>query len=210
MVNTPNSGSKSRVRRRLLVIAAACVVAAVAVRTHAYIKAMQSGEASLPGAITIGGPFNATDADGKPFFSTELAGHPYAIFFGYTHCPDVCPTTLTEMTNHLAKLGSSGDRLKIVFVTVDPARDTAPYLKTYLTAFDPRIIGLTGSDAQVAQIARAYRIFYQKEPGKDGEYSMNHSATMFLMDSNGRFAGTLNYQEDEPVQFAKLKRLAER
>ena len=196
--------------RRLAWIAAACLFGFAAVRGEAFFRSVRSGDAALPGAITVGGPFELVDADGKPFPSSKLEGRPFAIFFGYTHCPDVCPTTLMEMTNHLAKLGADGERLRIVFVTIDPARDTAPYLKTYLTAFDPRIAGLTGSEPQVTQIAKAFRIFYQKEPGKDGEYTMNHTATVFLMDGNGRFAGTLSYQEEEGVQLAKLRRLIAR
>ena len=168
--------------------------------------------ASLPGSVTIGAPFRLTSHEGRIFDSAELKGAPYALFFGFTHCPDVCPTTLLEMTQHLAALGPAADKLKVLFVTVDPERDTPQLLKDYLSAFDPRIIGLTGTPAEIAAVAKSYRAYYEKVPSKSGEkeggYTMNHAASVYLMDAAGKFTGTFNFQEKPEIQRAKLARLA--
>jgi protein SCO1/2 len=151
--------------------------------------------------------FTAIDHTGKPFSSASLAGLPYAIFFGFTRCPDVCPTTLLEMSKQLEDLGADGDRLKVVFVTVDGEYDTPERLRAYLASFDSRIIGLTGSAEQIAAIARVWNVFYYKLPEADGSYSFTHSAYVYLMDRNNHRAGTLNFQESEAEQLGKLKTL---
>lgn len=154
-----------------------------------------------------GGSFELTDHHGKPFASTALAGQPYAIFFGFTHCPDICPTTLLEMSNNLASLGADADRLKVIFVSVDPERDTPPRLREYLASFDPRINALTGSEAQIAATAKGWNAFYNKVPEDDGSYTIAHSAYVYLMDGDNRLAGTLGFQESEAEQLAKLRAL---
>ena len=160
----------------------------------------------LAGTATIGGPFKLTTHAGRQFSSEMLEGRPYALFFGFTNCPDVCPTTLMEMSNHLAVLGPDGDRLTVLFVTVDPERDTAEHLKEYLAAFDRRIIALTGSAEDIALVARAYHVFYAKVPTSSG-YTMNHTATIFLIDRKGVLVSTTNDEESEAVQLEKLRRL---
>jgi protein SCO1/2 len=161
-------------------------------------------------AQTIGSPggsFKLTDHNGQPFASSALAGRPFAIFFGFTHCPDICPTTLLEMSNNLASLGADADRIKVIFVSVDPERDTPARLHEYLASFDPRIIALTGSEAQIAAIAKSWNAFYNKVPEDDGSYTIAHSAYVYLMDGDNRLAGTLGFQESEAEQLAKLKAL---
>jgi protein SCO1/2 len=161
-----------------------------------------------PGAGSEGdAAFAAIDHTGRPFSSASLAGQPYAIFFGFTRCPDVCPTTLLEMSKELQDLGADGDRLKVVFVTVDAEHDTPERLREYLASFDSRIIGLTGSAEQIAAIAKVWNVFYYKLPEADGSYSYTHSAYVYLMDRNHRRAGTLNFQDPEAEQLAKLKTL---
>ncbi len=155
----------------------------------------------------IGGAFGLTDQNGEPFSSNDLKGKPYAIFFGYTHCPDICPATLFEMSAALAKLGDAADKLRMVFVTVDPARDTPELLKDYLSAFDPRIVGLTGTEDEIAATAKTFHTVYQKVPEENGDYSMDHSASVILMDAEGEFVGTISYREDVDVRVEKLKRL---
>ena len=162
--------------------------------------------ARLPLALEIGGPFELTTHEGKRLASRDLAGKPYAVFFGFTFCPDVCPTTLLELTNVLQQLGPDADRMRYLFISVDSERDTPEHLKVYLSNFDARIIGLTGSAAEIAGVARAYRAYYEKVPTKDG-FTYNHSALTYLMDAKGKFAGTITYQESEAVQVAKLRRL---
>ena len=160
----------------------------------------------LPLAAQIGGPFELTTQDGSRFVSTKLAGRPFALFFGFTQCPDICPTTLLELSNHLKTLGDAGARLAVVFVSVDPERDRPADLKAYLANFDARIVGLTGTAAEIADIAKAYRAVYEKVPTSGG-YTLNHTASVYLMDARGRFAGTLSYQESPAVQIEKLRRL---
>ena len=159
----------------------------------------------LPFSAPFGGPFELTASDGSRFSSDRLAGRPYAVFFGFTHCPDICPTTLLDVTNHLRELGPAGERLAVLFVTVDPARDTPEKLRDYMASFDPRIVALTGSQDEIAKVARAYRIFYEKV-ATSGGYTMNHSAAMLLVDSNGQFSGTVSFQEPQATQLEKLRR----
>lgn len=162
----------------------------------------------IGGAARFGGPFALTAHTGEPFTERDLSGKPYALFFGFTHCPDVCPTTLLEMTQRLDDLKADADKLRVVFITVDPEKDTAPFLKDYLKAFDHRIVGLTGTPAQIAAVAKAYRAFYQKVPAASGGgYTMDHTALVYLVDAKGAFAGTIAYQEREENQRAKLMRL---
>ncbi|MBB4041378.1 protein SCO1/2 [Microvirga flocculans] len=158
------------------------------------------------GKVPIGGAFRLTSHEGKPFTDENLKGRPFVVFFGFTHCPEVCPTTLYDLTQDLAALGPDADKLQAVFITVDPTRDTAEMMKAYLSSFDPRIVGLTGTEEEIAAAARAYKIYYRKVPTEDG-YTMDHSATLFLMDSQGGFYGTSNFQEPEETRRAKLRQL---
>jgi protein SCO1 len=165
--------------------------------------------ASPIAAIAIGGPFELTDQHGAKVTEASLKGHPSAMFFGYTFCPDVCPTTLSDLSLLLQKLGPDGDRLKAYFVTVDPERDTREHMADYLQAFDPRLIGLTGSRDEIDRMLKAYRVYSKKIPGDGGDYTMDHTAAVYLLDSDGRLTGTLDYQEPEAAALAKLKRLVE-
>lgn len=141
---------------------------------------------------SIGGPFTLTGSDGKPFASSSLAGKPYAIFFGFTHCPDVCPTTLFRISEVLKAAGDRGRDLRAVFITVDPERDTPAALKDYLSSFDPRITGLTGDRPAVDAAVKAYRAFARRVPTKDGDYTMEHTAIVYLMDAENRFVGSFD------------------
>ena len=164
------------------------------------------GIAELAGA-KIGGPFTLERTNGSSFTDRDLAGKPYAMFFGFTHCPEVCPTTLWEASGWLKELGTDADRIAIYFVTVDPERDTGELLAEYLTSFDPRITGLTGTNEQIEQIKQAYRVYARKVPLEDGDYTMDHTASMYLMHGDGNFAGTIAYQENSETAIAKLRRL---
>ena len=155
----------------------------------------------------IGGPFTLEKTDGSVITDKDLAGKPYAMFFGFTHCPEVCPTTLWEASGWLKELGTDADRIAIYFVTVDPERDTGEFLAEYLTSFDPRITGLTGTSEQIEQIKQAYRVYARKVPLEDGDYTMDHTASMYLMHGDGSFAGTIAYQENSETAIAKLRRL---
>lgn len=173
-------------------------------------KAQRSGLA-LPGGVHIGAPFELTRTDGSRFSSQALAGKPYAMFFGFTHCPDICPTTLMEMSQHLQALGPNANDLNVLFISVDPARDTAAHLKLYLSAFDQRIIGLTGTPEEVAAVAKSYRVFFEKVPSKDdSDYTMNHTASVYLMDKTGNLVSTLSSQEPQESRQKKIENVLSR
>jgi protein SCO1/2 len=157
---------------------------------------------------SIGGPFTLTDADGQSFASSRLTGKPAAIFFGFTHCPDVCPTTLARLTKLRRQLGKGDEALSVVFITVDPERDTPAELKTYASMFDSPVISLTGSVADIERVKKVYGVFSQKAPQPGGGYSVDHTATVFLMDRDGHFSATLSPEEKEATALDKLKRLA--
>ena len=136
----------------------------------------------------IGGPFALIDQDGKPRSDADFRGKPMLVYFGYTFCPDVCPTELMQMANAAELLGADAAKIQLVFITVDPERDTPAVLKDYVAQFSPHMVGLTGSAEAIAQAAKAYRVYYAKaKPDSDGLYMMDHSSLFYLMDGAGRF-----------------------
>ena len=149
----------------------------------------------------VGGAFTLVDQKGRAVTDADLKGKPTLMFFGFTYCPDVCPTTLTHLTAWMKALGPDADKLNVVFVTVDPERDTPKQMALYLSSFDPRIRGLTGTPGQVSQVAHAYNVYYQKVPIDGGGYTMDHSTSIYLMDGRGAFSSTMDYQTptDEAV-----------
>jgi protein SCO1/2 len=157
--------------------------------------------------VPIGGAFELTDQDGRRVTEKDLLGRPSAIFFGFTSCPDVCPSTLLELTNWLKMLGSDADKLNTVFISVDSERDTPEQLKLYLSSFDPRIRGLTGNEGQIEQVTKAYRVYYKRIAQDDARYTYDHSAVIYLMDKDGRYAGVLTYNEPDDSAVAKLRDL---
>ena len=155
----------------------------------------------------IGGPFAMTEMTGRPVTEADLRGRPTALFFGYTHCPAFCPVTLQVLTNVLGRLGPDGDRLNVVFVTVDPERDTPDAMRAYLGSFDPRIRGFVGTPAQLAAMAAAYKVGYRRVPLAGGDYTMDHTVAVILADARGRFAGTVTSDDDETAIQARLEEL---
>ncbi len=156
---------------------------------------------------TIGGPFTLVGSDGKPFSSARLNGRPAAIFFGFTHCPDVCPTTLARLAKLRRQLGKGDDALSILFITVDPKRDRPDDVGRYAGLFNTPVIGLTGSPAQIEQVKRQFGVYSGEVPQPGGGYSVDHTATVFLNDRNGRFQATLSPEEGDAVALDKLRRL---
>lgn len=152
--------------------------------------------------------FDLQTVDGKPFRSADLAGKPYLAFFGFTHCPDVCPTTLFELTALLQDLGPAADRITPLFISVDPERDTAELLKLYMTSFDPRIVALRGGEAETKAAAEALSATYRKVPTASDNYTMEHTAGLFLVRADGRLQGMLDMHEPRETQLQKLKLLA--
>src|SRR5262245_1883988 len=145
------------------------------------------------GAVMVK-PFNLIDQHDNKVTERDMLGRPAVVFFGFTYCPEVCPTTLADMTNWLGALGRDSDRLGVFFVTVDPARDSPDELRKYLSSFDPRIRGLTGTASDIDEMAKAFGIYY-KRVEIEGSYTMEHTASVLLLDAEGRFAGTISYQE---------------
>lgn len=189
---------------------------AVAVTAGALVGAawMLPGTASAPTSATaslapVGGEFTLVDDDGKPRTWSDFRGKPVAMFFGFTHCPDICPTTLGELSVLLADLGERGDDLQVVLVSGDPERDTPEVLNAYLQSFDPRIVGLTGTEAEVDRAFSAFKAYRRKVPTENGDYTVDHSAGIYLYDRDGGFAGTLDMHEDTEVRRAKVMRLLE-
>ena len=140
----------------------------------------------------VGGPFTLIDHNGATFTDNDLRGRYFLVFFGYTHCPDVCPTTLFEISEILRRIGPQADQPAALFITVDPERDTPEVLKDYLSSFDPHIRGLTGSPEAIEAVAKTYRVFAKKVPLAGGDYSMDHTAIVYLMDKDGRFVSPVN------------------
>ncbi|PRD43401.1 SCO family protein [Phyllobacterium phragmitis] len=155
----------------------------------------------------LGVPFNLVDQDGKPMSEKAFEGHPSVLFFGFTHCPDICPTTLYELAGWLGQLGEEGKDLRAFFITVDPERDTPEVMKAYTGNFTDRITGITGDPAEMAKLIAGWKIYARKVPLDDGGYTMDHTASVFLLDRNGRFKGTIAYGESAETALQKLKRL---
>ncbi|MBN9044751.1 MAG: SCO family protein [Rhizobiales bacterium] len=155
-----------------------------------------------------GGPLDLVTMDGKPFTEKDMRAAPAIVFFGYTHCPDVCPTTLYELDGWLKKLGPEGQNLHAYFITVDPERDTVGVMKTYVSNVSKRIVGITGTPNNIAAALKSWHIYSKKVPGSDGDYTMDHTASVFLLDRGGRFRGTITYEENADTAMQKLKNLA--
>ena len=197
--------SLSRLRILLWVVVG---LAAIGTATFLWRQAGPSEPQVAEGSIvSFGGPFTLTGTDGRPFASSKLNGKPAAIFFGFTHCPDVCPTTLARLAKLRRQLGKGDDALSIVFVSVDPERDTPAEIGNYLTLFDTPVVGLTGTPAQIEQVKKQYGIFSQKVDQPGGGYSVDHTATVLLLDRNGQFVATLSPEEGDAVAMDKLRRI---
>jgi protein SCO1 len=147
-----------------------------------------SGYGAGVAGVAIGGPFSLVDQNGQARRDSDFRGKLMLVYFGYTYCPDVCPTELQTMADALASLGGGAEEVQPIFITVDPERDTPEHLKSYAEAFDPRLVALTGTPQQVAEAARAYKVYYKAVKQGDGEYLVDHSSFVFLMDRDGHYA----------------------
>ena len=161
----------------------------------------QRASTASTAASGIGGPFSLVDQNGKSVTAASFEGEPILVFFGYTHCPDVCPTTLDSLSQMLKALGPDR-KAAALFITLDPSRDTPAVMKDYLSSFDPRIVGLTGSQPAIDAVAHEYRVYAKKVPTGDGEYSVDHTGVVYLMDKHGAFVESFNPDLDKPVEAA--------
>jgi protein SCO1/2 len=186
-----------------MILAGVLVIAAGALLTLA-VRNNQNGSVL---ASAIGGAFHLVDQNGKPFSDGDLKGKWHLIFFGYTNCPDTCPTALNELSLALDRLGKARDAVAIVFITTDPERDTPGVLKSYVENFDAPIIALTGTTDAVNEAAKAYRVYSAKHPRSDGGYDMDHSAVIYVMDPQGRFTATLSPEATAAAIAERLQKL---
>ncbi|HEX6740674.1 MAG TPA: SCO family protein [Sphingomicrobium sp.] len=197
----PARSSLKQVRTLLWVLVALAIAGAAALVRLPQVKSGTSAQADF------GGPFTLIGGDGKPFSSASLAGKPYAIYFGFTRCGDVCPTTLARLVK-LRNASGGDDAFNIVFVTIDPTNDGPKEVGQYATLFNAPIIGLTGSAAQIDQVKKQYGIFAEPAPHAMPGKEMEHTATVVLFDRNGKLAGTIATDESDSAALAKLKNLA--
>ncbi|HRY05437.1 MAG TPA: SCO family protein [Beijerinckiaceae bacterium] len=187
-----------------LILWSAAALAAVALAGLLYFTA------GGPQATAIGGPFRLKDQNGRIVDTVALKGKPYAIFFGFTHCPEICPTTMADMAALMARLGPEAKDFRIYFVSVDPERDTPEVLRSYLASFEPNVVGLTGTPDEIAKVAKEFRVYYRKVPLDGGDYTMDHSAFVYLMGKDGGFRSVIGYQEKPDRALDKLKTLIEK
>ena len=192
-----------RTTRPLVVVAAFAASLAAGLLLVLWIL---GGLRGVTAPASIGGPFQLTDQAGQTVTEQNLKGRPSLIFFGFTHCPDVCPTSLFEISEVLRAMGKDADRVNAYFVSVDPERDTAAAMKDYLSSFDPHLKGLTGNADAVAKVISGFRVYAKKVPLKDGDYTMDHTALIYLMDRDGKFVSPFNLNRKPDVAAADLER----
>lgn len=188
--------------RSILVGIVVVMAAGIGFLTFQWYLGANSGEA-------YGAPFELVDQHGDPITEKAFRGHPTAVFFGFTHCPEVCPTTLFELDGWLAELGPDGKDIKAYFVSVDPERDTPELMDAYVSNVSKRITGITGDPEKVAAMAKSFGIYFKKVETEGGDYTMDHTASILLLDADGTFSGTIAYGENPDNALSKLKRLAE-
>lgn len=202
----PPRSTLKQVRLLLWVLIAFSIVGAAAL-VFVQRVAVHPGSASMPAQSAFGGPFTLVGSDGKPFSSARLLGKPYAMYFGFTRCGDVCPTTLSRMVKLRKEVGGDG-RFAIVFVTIDPKNDGPREVGQYAELFNSPIIGLTGSQAQIGQVKKQFGIYAQPSPEPMPGKEMMHSAVVLLFDGGGKFVTTISPDEPDTDALLKLRRLA--
>lgn len=191
---------------RLLLIVSAFLAGLLLCFSVVLLVSGRNGAPVATAASSVGGPFRLTDQNGRAVTNEDMKGHPFLVFFGFTHCPEICPTTLFEVSEVLNKLGPDASKVNALFVTVDPERDTPEKLKDYLSSFNPRLVGLTGDAASLAAVAKAYRVYYKKVPQDGGDYTMDHTAIVYLMDKDGRFVAPFSLKRTPDEAAADLRR----
>lgn len=187
---------------RVLLMLGAFLAGLVLLTAVTFIVTGRSPAPLPPAASAIGGPFELVSHQGKTITEQDFKGKPFLVFFGFTHCPDICPTTLFEISEILRAMGNDGDRVGVLFVTVDPERDTPDLMRDYLSSFDPRVVGGTGDAEAIRKVEKTYRAYSKQIPLKEGGYTMDHSTVVYLMDREGRFVAPFNINRP-PEQAAK-------
>ncbi len=189
-----------------LILMLAAFVAGLVLCLSVVLLVAQRTSVPIPQSSTVGGPFKLIDQDGRTVTEQDMKGKPFLVFFGFTHCPDVCPTALFDISEVFRKLGPDAGRAGALFITVDPERDTPEAMKSYLSSFDPHLRGLTGDEAAIDGAVKSYRAYYKKVPNPDGSYTMDHTALVYLMDKEGRFVAPFNLKRRPEDSAADLRR----
>jgi protein SCO1/2 len=189
-----------------LMLTLAAFVAGLVLCLSVVLLVAQRPNVPTPQTSTVGGPFKLIDQDGRTVTDQDMKGKPFLVFFGFTHCPDVCPTALFDISEVFRKLGPDAGRAGALFITVDPERDTPEAMKSYLSSFDPHLRGLTGDETAIDGVAKGYRAYYKKVPNPDGSYTMDHTALVYLMDKEGRFVAPFNLKRRPDDSAADLRR----
>ncbi len=177
---------------------------------YLFFFGFRENNTSLPKEFTIGSPFSLIDHRGMVITEQNFLGHPSALFFGFTHCPEVCPTTMSKLSMLLDELGAKADQIKVYFVTLDPDRDTPEVLMNFLSAFNERFIAITGNTNDVESLARSWKVYWKRTETSDGGYTLDHTASVLLLNSKSNFVGTIGWKEEAAVALEKLKRLAKK
>lgn len=193
-------------RTHLVILIGAFAAGLLSVLALILFVTGNSRDTLLPAPSAVGGPFQLVNQDGQQVTDATFRERPFLVFFGFTHCPDICPTTLFEVSEILRQLGPDGDRIRALFVTVDPQRDTPAKLKDYLSSFDPRLIALTGTPQAIEAMTKAYRVYAKKTPLQGDDYTMDHTALVYLMDKQGRFVAPFNVKRKPEEAAVELKR----
>jgi protein SCO1/2 len=204
--NAPTKSRLKQVRLLLWLLVVVAIAGAVALLLIPRGQTRSEQATARPVSASLGGPFTLTGGDGKPFSSQALAGKPYAIYFGFTRCGDVCPTTLSRLVK-LRREAANDQALRIVFVTIDPANDSPKEVGQYANLFNAPIVGLTGSQGQIDQVKKQYGIFAEPVGHAAMGKEMEHTATVLLFDRAGQLAGTIAPTEPDADALAKLKQL---
>lgn len=190
-------------QRRMIVPVASLVLGVLLLAVTAWVTLRSPGQQGS-GTPLIGGPFALISQEGNVITDRDMRGKPFLVFFGFTHCPDVCPTTLKEISDVFEALGPDA-KISALFVTVDPERDTPALMKDYVSNFDKRIIGVTGARASIDATMKSFRVYARKVPGQSGEYTMDHSTIVYVMDKQGRFVSALNLNRPAKEAAVELK-----
>ena len=190
----------NRLRLVLWLLVGAAALAATGL--YAYTTMTRSAQSAALGQ----GDYQLVAATGEPFTRDSLRGKPSMVFFGFTHCPEVCPTSLAEMASWYEALGEEAENLQAFFITVDPERDTADIVADYV-GWTGRVTGVTGTPEEVAKATSSWAVYAEKVPLEGGDYTMDHTASVFLVNAQGEFEGTIAYRESSDTALAKLRRL---
>lgn len=183
------------------------IVVALAAAAAAILYVQRAPQPADEAALALGAPFVLTDSQGRKFDSRSLEGKPHVLFFGFTHCPDVCPNTLARLAKLRTQLGKGDDAFQILFVSIDPERDTPAELANYVKMFNTPVTALTGTPQEIGDVTRSFGVYARKAPTEGGDYTMDHSAQVLLFDADGTFRGTIAFDETDDPALQKLRNI---